>query len=105
MNAARASEEILFNDSPIQLFADLSGRTLQLCTALCLLLDLLKEREIPYRWGFLFQLTAHKDGAWATCLIFLEFSNYPRYAFLNGCPPPPSVCQTSLSGVTGKGPR
>lgn len=70
MTAARESDEILFNGTPIQIYADLSKKTLFLRKALRPLLAMLKERHILYRWGFPFQLTAYKDGVTAsfTCL-------------------------------------
>lgn len=62
MTAARARREIHFADSAIQLFPDLAWVTLQRRRHLRPLISLLRARNIPYRWGFPFSLTATLNG-------------------------------------------
>lgn len=62
MQAARSKREIKFEDSTIQLFPDLAWITLQRRRHLKPLVTLLRERNIAYRWGFPFSLTAIQDG-------------------------------------------
>lgn len=51
-----------WQDAPIQLYPDLSLHTLQQRRYLQPLLSVLRDNQIPYRWGYPFSLTARRDG-------------------------------------------
>lgn len=57
-----------FDGPRVQLYPDLSWLTPQQRRALQPLLHVLSEHSIPYRWGFLFSLSARKYGK--TLILF-----------------------------------
>lgn len=62
MLAMRSRNSIDFEGHPVSILQDLSRRTLQLRRALRPLLEALRERNILYRWGYPFALTARKEN-------------------------------------------
>lgn len=62
MCKARDKGEIDFDGVPFQLFPDPSWLTLQQRRTLQPLVTILRERSIPYCWGFMFSLMSHKKG-------------------------------------------
>lgn len=74
MRKARTSGELTINGSKIDLFPDLSRRTLRLRASLRPLLNALQSRNIVYRWGFPFALhVRHHD----TTLTFRTPADLP----------------------------
>lgn len=72
MRAARSKHDISFENSAIQLYPDLAWITLQRRRHLKPLITLLRDRNIPYRWGFPFSLTASQDGKSAALRSFVD---------------------------------
>lgn len=62
LKQARGQQQILHGSAPIQIYQDLSGITLQHRRDLKPLLDVLRERNIPYKWKFPFCLSASSQG-------------------------------------------
>ncbi|XP_056391872.1 uncharacterized protein LOC130284929 [Hyla sarda] len=62
LRAARARRRIYYKDIQVQLFPDLSRHTLAQRATLKPVLEALRERDIPYRWGFPFALTVRRNG-------------------------------------------
>ncbi|XP_072000283.1 uncharacterized protein [Engystomops pustulosus] len=62
MNKARNLERISFQGTSVQLLPDLSRLTLLKRKALRPLLEVLKQRNIPYTWGFPFKLQIRHGG-------------------------------------------
>lgn len=62
LRRARNRGRILYHSTEIKLYQDLSQITLQKRKDLCPLSDVLREREIPYRWKFPFCLSAGTPG-------------------------------------------
>lgn len=62
LQRARQNDAIIFNDKEILLFQDLSPITLKNRRALKPLLEVLKEKNISYRWKFPFALQATFQG-------------------------------------------
>lgn len=62
MAKARTHRYVDFEGSQIQLYPDLSWITLQKRRCLKPLLNVLKENELPYRWGFPFALLVVRNG-------------------------------------------
>lgn len=84
MRKARTSGDLTINGSKIDLFPDLSRRTLRLRASLRPLLNALQTRNIVYRWGFPFALhVRHQD----TILTFRSPADLP--AFLKALDLPP----------------
>lgn len=76
LQRARNRSEILWHDSPIQRFPDLSWHTLQQRKCLQPLLSLFRDNNIKYRWGYPFSLTARRDGISATLRFPEKLSNF-----------------------------
>lgn len=66
MRMARSSPEILFDGMTLSLYPDLTRRTLFQRRAVRPLLEALRLKELNYRWGFPFSLTASRNGRTAT---------------------------------------
>ncbi|KAG8566310.1 hypothetical protein GDO81_013181 [Engystomops pustulosus] len=62
MFKARAADQILFQETPVQLLPDLSRLTLLKRKALRPFLEVLRQRNIPYTWGFPFRLQVRREG-------------------------------------------
>lgn len=62
LNKARIRGNITFQGAEIKLFQDLSQITLQKRKSLRPLLDILRDRDIPYKWKFPFCLSAGARG-------------------------------------------
>lgn len=62
LSKARAQDEIDFNGTSVSLYQDLSPQTLQQRRALRPLLTYLRDKNIQYRWRFLFGLSASRNG-------------------------------------------
>lgn len=62
LRKARDRGDIFIEACKIQLLSDLSKMTLDKRRALRPLLDILREHEIPYSWGYPFQLQVRADG-------------------------------------------
>ncbi|CAN2390698.1 hypothetical protein PRIEUP_LOCUS735, partial [Pristimantis euphronides] len=61
---------------PIKVLSDLSKRTLNLRRALKPLLLELKNRNIPYRWGYPFQFSVRRDGK---TVFFKQIEDLPHF--------------------------
>lgn len=59
MHKARSKPRIMFQGSNLQLLMDLSRSTLAQCMSLKPLFEALREQDIPYSLGYLFQLLVH----------------------------------------------
>lgn len=66
MKTARNNPTITFEGSNIALYPDISRRTLFKRGSVHPLLEVLREAEIKYRWGFPFSLTAARNRKTAT---------------------------------------
>lgn len=62
LRKAREKGDILLDGCKVQLLSDLSKMTLDKRRALRPLLDVLRERDITYSWGYPFQLQVRIDG-------------------------------------------
>lgn len=63
LRKARERGDIFLDGCKIQLLSDLSKMTLDKRRALRPLLDILRDHEIAYSWGYPFQLQTRRDGA------------------------------------------
>ncbi|CAH2283825.1 Hypothetical predicted protein [Pelobates cultripes] len=64
MRAARNQQNIAFRDGQVSLYQDLSALTLDARRALRPVNAILRERTIPYKWGFPFSLQAKVGPTW-----------------------------------------
>ena len=76
MQAARAQDSILFEETRIHLLPDVSKLTLDLRRALKPLTGALQAKQIKYHWGFPFQLSASHDGKSA---VFRTLGDLPKF--------------------------
>lgn len=104
MRKARSAKRVVFENTLIQLFPDLSWITLQKRRLLQPLLILLQEKNITYRWGFPFSLTARHQGKSATLRFPEDLENFcdileiptprlPDWDLVDLPTPPPVVWQ------------
>lgn len=104
MRKARTTKKILFENTQVQLFPDLSWITLQKRRLLQPLLILLQENDITYRWGFPFSLTARRQGKTAVLRFPEDVENFcdtmeippprlPEWDLVDLPTPPPVVWQ------------
>ncbi|CAN2390735.1 hypothetical protein PRIEUP_LOCUS772, partial [Pristimantis euphronides] len=63
-------------DCPVLILPDLAKKTLALRKALKPLLTELKSRDIPYRWGYPFQLSARKEGKTALFRTIMDLPGF-----------------------------
>lgn len=102
---AHISKKVVFENTQIQLFPDLSGITLQKRRLLQPLLSLLQENNIIYRWGFPFSLTARRQGKSAVLrfpedfcdnfcdILEIPIPRLPDWDLVDLPTPPPTVWQ------------
>lgn len=76
MAKARTLRHVDFEGSQIQLYPDLSWLTLQKRRCLKPLLAVLKEHELPYRWGFPFALLVAKNGRTVTLRSYEDLPSF-----------------------------
>ena len=76
LHKARLEEHITFNEAEIQLYQDLSPITLKNRRALRPLLEVLKTKDITYRWKFPFALQATYNGRQFTLRIPEELQKF-----------------------------
>lgn len=62
LRAARARRQVFYKEAQVQLFPDLSRHTLAQRAALKPILEVLRDKDIPYRWGFPFALSVRRNG-------------------------------------------
>ncbi|XP_066439048.1 uncharacterized protein [Eleutherodactylus coqui] len=81
---ARLCKDLAHEGSTILILPDLARRTLQQRKALKPVVDVLREQNIPYRWGFPFQLTASREGRSAS---FRTLNDLPKFLETLNLPP------------------
>ncbi|CAH2295602.1 Hypothetical predicted protein [Pelobates cultripes] len=64
MSATRGMDKIMFQGLEVALFQDLSGLTLDARRALRPITAALREKHVPYRWGFPFSLQIKHGNTW-----------------------------------------
>ncbi|CAH2274947.1 Hypothetical predicted protein [Pelobates cultripes] len=84
MLKARSRPLWRFRGADVALFQDLSPLTLDARRALCPIISLLRERNIPYKWGFPFALLARHQNEWVPLRWPEEGSGFLRHM---GLPP------------------
>lgn len=94
LQAARSQESISFNGTPVMLLTDLSRKTLLMRKALKPVTDTLQAKQIKYRWGFPFHLSASHNGKSSTFRTLRDMANFRKSRFQNG----PSDQQLQASG-------
>ncbi|CAH2223937.1 Hypothetical predicted protein [Pelobates cultripes] len=83
MQTARVQQRIIYMDSQVSLYQDLSTITLDARRALRPLTRMLQERRIPYKWGFPFSLQARTGNVWH---IIRWPNDAPRFLTAAGLP-------------------
>ncbi|CAH2315489.1 Hypothetical predicted protein [Pelobates cultripes] len=83
MRVARAQHTILFMDTQVSLFQDLSTLTLDARRALRPLTRLLQEKRVLYKWGFPLSLQIKVDNYWQ---IIRWPINIPCFPWAAGLP-------------------
>uniref|UniRef100_A0A803J9X1 L1 transposable element RRM domain-containing protein n=1 Tax=Xenopus tropicalis TaxID=8364 RepID=A0A803J9X1_XENTR len=76
LSKAKEVNSISYEESTIKLFQDISRTTLTKRKLLKPLTDILRENNIPYRWGYPFSLNASKDGTMATIRTPMDTPNF-----------------------------
>ena len=116
MRKARAVRNLVFDNSPIQLYPDLSWIMLQKRRLQQPLLRSLQDRDILYRWGFPFSLTAKHQGRSAILRYPEDLDSFcdaldipvpqlPDWDLVATPPPPPVVWQKVPPNKRSKGPE
>lgn len=107
--------KLVFDNNPVLLYTDLSWITLQIRRLLQTHLHILQDKDISYRWGFPFSLTARHQGK-SVILRYPEGLNVfcdaldipvpqlPNWDFVATPPPPPVVWQKVLPTKRSRGP-
>ena len=104
MRKARPIRNLIFHNNPLQLYPYLSWITLQKRRLLQPLLRTLQDRDIVYRWGFPFSLSATHQGTSATLrypedldafcrTLDIPVPQLPDWDLVATPPPPPVVWQ------------
>ncbi|CAH2250924.1 Hypothetical predicted protein [Pelobates cultripes] len=114
MRAARNQQNIAFRDGQVSLYQDLSALTLEARRALRPVTAILRERRIPYKWGFPFSLQARVGQTWhiirwpADVPRFLRATSLPAVTISNWVlerqpQHPRAVSDRPGTGLTGSG--
>ncbi|KAG8580053.1 hypothetical protein GDO81_007107 [Engystomops pustulosus] len=110
----RNQKQVTFQGTSIKILPDLSRYTLAQRAAVRPLLDMLKEHNLPYRWGFPFALHVCSGGKDVTLRSpndlkpFLQMLRLPAVSlgqWLTYLPPSVSPLFTSSANLTPLGPR
>lgn len=76
MATARIQHTIEYEGAQLMLLQDLSRYTMMKRKAVKPLLDILRQKEISYRWGFPFQIKVHRNGH---NIFFRDMGDLPNF--------------------------